>query len=340
MMKRKSLENVESIEERAKMHRLRLQTVATESKMQRGAFGEGWFAVAFSHELPAGTVKALRYFSQELVAFRTGSGHLAVFDAYCPHLGAHLGHGGVVVGETIRCPFHGWCYGLDGNCQSIPGVEKIPPAAHVHRWLVEERNGLVFVFNSPQGRPPTYHIPEIAEYGTAGWLDWQQPSTWRVRALPADIVENAADLAHFETLHSMRFDSSETVFETEGHTATVRTVGMVAPPMFPREERIESVSTYYGPAYEITQYGGARPNYILVAHTPVDSDYLDLRFAMFCREAEKRDSYVEDVCASLAKGLRDDAGIWEHKVYLDRPVLSAADQQITRVRAWYSQFFR
>ena len=38
----------------------------------------------------------LRYFDQELVIFRTESGAVKVLDAYCPHMGAHLGYGSVI----------------------------------------------------------------------------------------------------------------------------------------------------------------------------------------------------------------------------------------------------
>ena len=56
----------------------------------------GWFAVAYSHDLPAGGVLPLAYFGTDLVAFRAEDGTAHVLDAHCPHLGAHLGHGGVV----------------------------------------------------------------------------------------------------------------------------------------------------------------------------------------------------------------------------------------------------
>jgi nitrite reductase/ring-hydroxylating ferredoxin subunit len=53
----------------------------------------GWFAVEFSRELREGDVKPIHYCGEDLVLFRTRSGHARVLDAFCPHLGAHLGHG-------------------------------------------------------------------------------------------------------------------------------------------------------------------------------------------------------------------------------------------------------
>ena len=56
----------------------------------------GWFAVAWSRDLVPGDVQRLRYFDEELALFRTRSGEPKVLDAYCAHLGAHLGEGGRV----------------------------------------------------------------------------------------------------------------------------------------------------------------------------------------------------------------------------------------------------
>ena len=70
----------------------------------------GWFFVAYSDELAVGDVKPLHYFGRDLVLFRNESGQAGLLDAYCPHLGAHLGYGGEVQGDSIRCPFHAWAF--------------------------------------------------------------------------------------------------------------------------------------------------------------------------------------------------------------------------------------
>ena len=108
-------------------------------------YPRGWFVVAFTDELPAGEVRPLKYFGQHLVLFRTEGGEAKVLDAYCPHLGAHLGQGGVVEGETLRCPFHAWRFDGSGQCTEIPYATKIPPKAKVPCWSVREVNGMVHV---------------------------------------------------------------------------------------------------------------------------------------------------------------------------------------------------
>ena len=61
----------------------------------------GWYAVSLSEQLNNGDVKPLTFFAKELVLFRTESGKAGVLDAMCPHLGAHMGHGGTVIGEAF-----------------------------------------------------------------------------------------------------------------------------------------------------------------------------------------------------------------------------------------------
>src|SRR4051794_6334760 len=102
----------------------------------------GWFVVATSDELSAGEVRSLHYFGRDLVLFRTEGGEPRLTDAYCAHLGAHLGVGGKVEGECLRCPFHGWAYdGASGHCVDIPygGGERIPAKARVRPYPTVER---------------------------------------------------------------------------------------------------------------------------------------------------------------------------------------------------------
>ena len=61
---------------------------------------------------------------KEMVAFRGTDGRAGVLDAFCPHLGTHLGHGGTVDGNNLKCPYHSWEFDADGKCHSIPYCSK------------------------------------------------------------------------------------------------------------------------------------------------------------------------------------------------------------------------
>ena len=86
-------------------------------------YPNAWLAVYDSHELKKGEVKPIFALGRDLVIYRGRSGKVYVFDAYCPHLGANLGVGGTVVGDNIKCHFHGWQFDNQGDCIAIPGLE-------------------------------------------------------------------------------------------------------------------------------------------------------------------------------------------------------------------------
>ena len=104
-----------------------IATQLTEQPRYHMPMPYGWYCLGYSAELPPGEVKPLHYFGENLVLFRTESGVPAVLDAYCPHLGAHLGHGGKVQQESVACPFHGWRFNPAGECVEVPYAKKNAP---------------------------------------------------------------------------------------------------------------------------------------------------------------------------------------------------------------------
>src|SRR3954471_12052431 len=62
-----------------------------------------------------------------------GATRLVAFEDRCPHRLAPLS-AGTVVGETLQCGYHGWCFDAEGACTVIPalgGSDRIPPRARV-----------------------------------------------------------------------------------------------------------------------------------------------------------------------------------------------------------------
>ena len=301
----------------------------------------GWFVVAFSEELGAGDVKKLRYFGRDLVLFRTESGHPVVADAHCPHLGAHLGVGGTVVGESIRCPFHAWRFDASGSCVDVPYAKSIPRKAAIRTYPVDEKNGVVLMHYAPDGRAPSYTIPAMPEHGAEGWSPWFH-RTLRIRTRPREIVENVVDLAHFPTVHKNRVDTFENEFV--GERAIQRATGGGIPdgPHTSAEFDYRSEAIYYGPAYQITAMHHRLETRLLNAHTPIDEDELELRFAMLIhwpgetsKLARIANAYVDDI----QRGFQQDVAIWEHKDFREQPVLADGDGPIGKLRRWYAQFF-
>ena len=163
----------------------------------------GWFVVAEASALAPGDVQPLHAFGRDLVLYRAESGEPRLIDAYCPHLGAHIGAGGKVEGDGIRCPFHGWRYdGASGRCTDIPYLKggRIPPGAQVRSYPVVERNRMIWAWHHLEGGPPFYEVPEAAEFGDPDWLP-HELRTFEVATCIQEMAENDADFAHFKYVH-------------------------------------------------------------------------------------------------------------------------------------------
>ena len=118
-----------------------------------------WYAVAYSGALEPGALLSRKLAGQDIVVFRTASGQVCVMDAYCPHLGAHIGIDGRIEGETIRCPFHAFRFDTAGACVATGYGTRPPPTARVRVWPVREVNGIVLAYYDSRGAALGYLSP-------------------------------------------------------------------------------------------------------------------------------------------------------------------------------------
>ena len=310
-------------------------------------FPNGWFLVAYSNELPPRKVMPLYYFGQHLVLFRTEEGKAQVFDAYCPHLGAHLGYGGCVEGNTIRCPFHGWAFNSQGECVDIPYASKIPPKAQLRSWPICEINGLIMVYYHAQGEPPTWQIPALSTWNPKEWTPFH-PLSYKIRTHSQEIFENSVDMTHMLVLHKEAFSTVEdTSQKIDGVVLTELTHSKL---FLSHKLGIELKSlveaSHYGLGYQFIQVhstGIVEYEFILVSTiTPIDEEHVDYRnlisskkhsIPFLTRLLEKQ------AIAETARATRKDIPIWENKVYKSYPLLSDGDGPIMQYRRWASQFY-
>src|ERR1041384_4537799 len=160
----------------------------------------GWYGVALSREVGARRPLPLDYLGRKFIAFRDGSGRARVLDAFCPHMGAHLGEGGVIENGEVICPFHGWRFDGEGRCAGAPYARKLPSAS-VGCHTVQEANGIVFLWHHPRGEPPSYEIPVFPESDRARWTGFSELRL-RLRTHVQEIRENFCDESHFAFIHA------------------------------------------------------------------------------------------------------------------------------------------
>ena len=166
----------------------------------------GWFQVAWSSEITVGDVHRMKYFDRELIAWRAQSGQLTVMDAYCEHLGAHLGYSGHVEGEVIQCPFHGWQWNHEGRNVCIPHENRPNRGRRIRTFPVVERNESVYIWHDVNGCDPYFDVPDVfASFGDgSSAADYYPQATLLRESLelhPQYVLENGVDFAHFKFVH-------------------------------------------------------------------------------------------------------------------------------------------
>ena len=301
-------------------------------------YPRGWYRVAHADEVEAGEVRALEYFGRQLVLFRTAGGKARVFDAHCPHLGAHLGIGGKVMGDTIQCPFHGWRFGGDGRCVEIPYSRRIPPQATLRPWALRERNGLILVYWDQEGGEPGWEVPELSEFSSDEWCEPQR-LRWKVRTRQQEMAENIVDPAHFQTLHGT-VTVPESEVEADGHVFRVTSRSGVATPRGVVAGTIEIASYAFG--WGFTRFTGVVETLVMTTGTPIDDEIIDLRLDFVVRELADSHStrgvgaaFIEEISRQFGQ----DIPIWENKVFHERPLLCDGDGPIPALRRWGRQFY-
>ena len=171
-------------------------------------YPNGWFHVCNSADIASGRVHSISALGLDLVAFREKeSGRVGVLSAFCPHLGAHLGEGGEVVGNSIRCPFHGWQFNAEGQAVKIPytRLETVPARCKTTSYEVRELVGTIWVWFDAEGRPPAYELHEfddVVQQEEGGGLRLVVARSSEFEMHVCEMAENSADPYHFQTLHS------------------------------------------------------------------------------------------------------------------------------------------
>jgi len=311
----------------------------------------GWYGIAFSDELNVGEVKSLHYFGRDIVLFRTESGEAKVLDAYCPHLGAHLGYGGTVKGETIACPFHGWQFNGEGFVEEIPYAKKIPPRADgkqcIKSYSVVEMNQAIWCWYHPEDIEPLFEVHKVDELYSDEWTEFTHRD-WVVNAAIQETAENAADKAHFAYVHRSQ-DVPIGEIEHHGHQRHAHLTAQ-SPAMLEDgtlDETGELWCDFYintsnnGPGQTWQLFTGIFDTLMLGLVTPINDDHIHLRFAFKQKKGqnELQQIMAQGLIDELSSQVEEDIPIWNNKSYNANPILCDGDGPINQFRKWFNQFY-
>ncbi len=313
----------------------------------------GWFHVAFSKDIGPGESKPVFYFDQDLVIFRTESGEAKVVDAYCPHMGAHLGYGireqmgkgAQVIGDSIACPFHGWQFNGEGQCTHIPYATNMPPKIArgepvLKAWRVREMNGSIIVWYHPQDIEPMFEpelVPELADHPE----DWAEPiiHEWQIGTHMQEMGENAVDPAHFMFVHGTNDIPDAEVLDFDGHKRRGFLKTRQPTPRGEIEGSIENANV--GPGLSVVRFKGLVETILVATVSPVTSEITRAHYAFYQRQEDvdgPKGKMGRALIANIHQQMEEDRVIWDRKKYFERPLLCDGDGPFAKFRRWYGQF--
>lgn len=319
--------------------------MAGESANERFPFPvipSGWFVIAMSEELRPGRIEPRRHFDRDLAIYRTQSGEVRVVDAYCPHMGAHLGYQGRVEGEELSCQFHGFSYGLDGQCVRTAYGDK-PPKAALTRWHVREQSGMILVWHDAANRPPDWEVPPLTGEGYTRIL-WRRSS---FPGHPQETTENSVDFGHFLKTHGFPAANTGDELRLDGPLLHAeygirRALNRLLLPKVTISVSFEVNA--HGLGY--SQVDGHIPEVgtdirLFVLPIPVDGGNVDLVLGASCRSRFKPIAAIAAQVAirMLVNEVDQDIAVWRHKKHLLRPRLAKSEGAVASYRRWCRQFY-
>jgi carnitine monooxygenase subunit len=172
-------------------------------------FYKTWHCVGHVNELKEpGDFLVQDIFDQSVILIAGRDGAVRAFHNVCQHRGNRLllqrrGK----LGAVIRCGYHSWCYGFEGELRAAPRSEKLPefdPARYGLKPVrIESCAGFHFVNLDPGAEPLASitegvdaemrrFIPDLDRMQLINEVDVVVPANWKV------IMDNAIEGYHFD----------------------------------------------------------------------------------------------------------------------------------------------
>ena len=323
-------------------------------------FPEGWYFVTSRESMLKKKLIEKTWMGEEIVAWCDQDGRICVADAFCPHLGSHMGPtvGGVVRDGCLVCPFHGFTYDTTGQCVATPNAPA-PKAAKLKVYETREILGLIFAWWGMGGRPPQWHLPDEP---TAG-MEWSRLRfcTLRFRGHPQETTENSVDLEHLSYTHgyddveptgSLSIDGAylKSFFDFK---AVRRIAGLID-----IESDTSTVTHVHGLGYSFVEFHEGTigiHSRLWVLSTPVDGTHVELTLVNQVRKIRKPRRFIAGlgflpmklrhrlmnflIMSEVKRFVMEDVVIWERKRYQSPPRLCRTDGPIGKYRLYCRQFY-
>ena len=294
-------------------------------------FGRNWIAVGRADQVAApGQFFTVELAGEPLVIVRGTDGELRAFYNVCRHHAAAVANIPCGTVQHLRCPYHGWTYGLDGTLKGAPEFACVCNFDRAQNGLVPVRVALweqfIFVSLSEQAPPLLAFLGDLPERVSPlglGGIQFFARKTYTLNCNWKVYVDNYLDGGyHVPHLHkglNSVLDYKEYTIENSRHYC------LQSSPMVSSDAHASFAATrggdrawYYWiyPNFMLNVYQGVMDTNLVL---PVGLDACLVQFDFFFADvSESRKAYNEesiavservqdedvDICESVQRGLR------------------------------------
>lgn len=298
----------------------------------------GWYQVAYVKELK-NAVTPLEV-EKPLIAVKSGT-QVRVFDAICPHRGAHLGYGGELTADGIVCPFHAKTIRMGAE---KPCAQECGSGYYVNEYQTLTIGGLVFVLIPPADKPDLPNVLRELDqdhFFVPGF-------TLRVQAPAELIIENGFDATHFHPVHQVCRHPDLAVVESR--FGELRATGTFLLPPTKWQQKVTDTNVIpvpytalgLSPGIILSQLAGESPYWVLTSATPISKKEALLRLSVIVPPGADGKAPSPSSCEYLLsqsqKGLQSDLTIWRHMDHSSPSRYAPEDGAVIEFRRFLNRF--
>ena len=156
-----------------------------------------WYVAAWDHEIGRSMLRRV-ILDEPVVLYRTVEGKAVALEDRCCHRQAPLSMG-KLLGNVVKCPYHGLEFDPSGKCVKIPSQDFIPGSAKVKSYPIVEKNHWVWIW---MGDPAKADPGKIEDFHFLDDPKWRYGGNYlHVDANYLLLVENLLDTTHLPFLH-------------------------------------------------------------------------------------------------------------------------------------------
>lgn len=306
-----------------------------------------WVFIDFLKRIKPGSVTGLKIMERDLVLWRTQSGTVTLFSAYCPHLGGNLAFG-KVRGEALECLYHKKHFSTTGICRGL--------AASAFSYPLQEKNGMLFAWigdSSPSWEMPNFLLGSHQDPQSV-WRIFRK-TFYRFNFPPRYVGENSVDANHFKTFHKIctTYDPLEVVLKDDYRFISKLKTKNNQSKYLPQE--IEVVVTSIGPCNSVVdsiiklKKKAYQLKFIYLA-TPTQNSNTNFHVFMAVPMNEHEDNSLRQrilayfyfhfaFISQTWEFRRESKTVFEPKSNLVNPVLNQQEDAIKEYYDWYQRFY-